>query len=71
MMTIYEVLADPTRRRILDLLRRLVGEAGITVVVVTHDPQTMDEADVIHELRDGELIDTRYKSARRSVAPLN
>ncbi|MBE2267174.1 MAG: winged helix-turn-helix transcriptional regulator [Anaerolinea sp.] len=29
MMTIYEVLADPTRRRILDLLReqpRLVGE---------------------------------------------
>ncbi|MBE2267072.1 MAG: ABC transporter ATP-binding protein [Anaerolinea sp.] len=64
-------LDSSTGRRILDLLRRLVGEAGITVVVVTHDPQTMDEADVIHELRDGELIDTRYKSARRSVAPLN
>ncbi len=64
-------LDSATGRRILDLIRRLVTDVHITVVVVTHDPQTMDEADVVHELHDGELIATRYKSARRSVAPLN
>lgn len=64
-------LDSTTGRRVLDLMRRLVIEAKITVVVVTHDPQTMDEADVVHELRDGQLIDTRYKSAKRSAAPLN
>lgn len=50
-----------TGRKILDLLRRFVEEQDITVVVVTHDPQVMEEADVVHELRDGRLIETRYK----------
>jgi len=50
-----------TGRRILDLLRRLVEERGVTLVVVTHDPQVMMEADVVHELRDGRLVDTRAK----------
>ncbi len=50
-----------TGRRILDLLRRLVEEHDITVVVVSHDPQVMQEADVVHELRDGKLMETRIK----------
>ncbi|MEP7293111.1 MAG: ABC transporter ATP-binding protein [Chloroflexota bacterium] len=53
-------LDSATGRRILDLLRRLVAEQHMTIVVVTHDPQVMLEADVVHELRDGHLIDTRY-----------
>ncbi len=50
-----------TGRRILDLLRLLVVEQGITLVIVTHDPQVMMEADIVHELRDGRLIETRLK----------
>lgn len=55
-------LDSQTGRRILDLLRRLVVERGITLVIVSHDPMVMAEADVVHELRDGKLIETRYKS---------
>ena len=50
-----------TGRRILDLLRRLVEERGVTLLIVTHDPQVMAEADVVHELQDGMLVDTRVK----------
>jgi putative ABC transport system ATP-binding protein len=56
-------LDSQTGRRILDLLRRLVNERGMTLAVVSHDPMVMAEADVVHELRDGKLIETRYKSA--------
>jgi putative ABC transport system ATP-binding protein len=50
-----------TGRKILDLLRRMVEERGVTLVIVTHDPQVMAEADIVHELQDGMLVDTRYK----------
>ncbi|NDJ76097.1 MAG: ABC transporter ATP-binding protein [Chloroflexi bacterium] len=50
-----------TGRRILDLLRRLVEERGVTLLIVTHDPQVMAEADIVHELRDGALVETRIK----------
>ena len=50
-----------TGRRILDLLRRLVTERGITLVIVSHDPQVRVEADMVHELRDGRLVETRIK----------
>ncbi len=55
-------LDSQTGRRILDLLRRLVTERQMTVVVVSHDPKVMDEADTVHELRDGHLIETREKA---------
>jgi|AMZC01.1.fsa_nt_AMZC01002420.1_4 putative ABC transport system ATP-binding protein len=50
-----------TGRRILELLRRMVEERGVTLVIVTHDPQVMAEADIVHELRDGRLVGTRVK----------
>jgi putative ABC transport system ATP-binding protein len=56
-------LDSQTGRRILDLLRRLVTERTITVVIVSHDPQVIREADIVHELRDGHLLDTRVKAA--------
>ncbi|MCC6804640.1 MAG: ABC transporter ATP-binding protein [Anaerolineae bacterium] len=52
-------LDHSTGRKILDLLRRIVVERGVTVVVVTHDPQVMEAADVIHELHDGSLSESR------------
>lgn len=54
-------LDSQTGRRILDLLRRLVAERGVTLLVVSHDPMVMGEADIVHELRDGKLIETRIK----------
>ena len=57
-------LDSQTGRRIIALLRRVVVEQGITVVIVTHDPQVMEEADVVHELHDGQLVETRYKEAQ-------
>jgi putative ABC transport system ATP-binding protein len=50
-----------TGRRILDLLRRLVEERGVTLLIVTHDPQVMAEADIVHELQDGQLVESRVK----------
>ncbi len=51
-----------TGRRILDLLRRLVEERGVTLLIVTHDPQVMAEADIVHEMGDGHLVDSRVKT---------
>lgn len=48
-----------TGLKIIDLLRRTVTEQNMTVVIVTHDPKVMQAADVVHELRDGRLIETR------------
>lgn len=50
-------LDSQTGRRVLDIMRRLVREQGVTIVAVTHDPQVMDEADVVHHLHDGRLVD--------------
>jgi putative ABC transport system ATP-binding protein len=52
-------LDGQTGRRILNLLRRLVQERDITMVIVTHDSQVMEEADLVYELRDGKLIDAQ------------
>ncbi|MBZ0277396.1 MAG: ATP-binding cassette domain-containing protein, partial [Anaerolineae bacterium] len=54
-------LDSRTGRSILNLMRRLVDEHHITLMIVTHDPQVMQEADIIHEMRDGRLIGTRGK----------
>jgi putative ABC transport system ATP-binding protein len=49
-------LDSVTGLKILALMRRFVEEFGITTVIVSHDPQVMNEADVIHTVRDGRLI---------------
>ncbi len=50
-------LDSATRDKIISLLRRTVIERKVTVVIVTHDPQVMREADRVFELRDGALLD--------------
>lgn len=52
-------LDTATRDKIINLLRRTVIERKVTVVIVTHDPQVMREADRVYELRDGALLDQR------------
>lgn len=48
-------LDSGTGQRIMDLLRSLVDEAGLAMVVATHDATLLAAADVAWELRDGQL----------------
>ncbi|MGQ0589845.1 MAG: hypothetical protein ACT4N8_09990, partial [Sphingosinicella sp.] len=43
-------------RRVLELLRRLGGESGTTVVLATHSDEAAAIADRILSLRDGKLV---------------
>jgi putative ABC transport system ATP-binding protein len=62
-------LDSQTGGGILTILRRLVEELGTTMVIVSHDPNVKEEADVVHELRDGEVIDTLYKGIVQGTTP--
>jgi putative ABC transport system ATP-binding protein len=44
---------------ILDLLGQLHREQGITIVLVTHDPEVAKRADRVIQLRDGSVLDDR------------
>ena len=48
-------LDSGTGRRMMDLLRALVDERGLSMLVATHDPTLLEDADVVHELVDGRL----------------
>lgn len=49
-------LDSASGRRIMELLRRLKDERGLTVVVVTHDPGVAQEADRIVQMLDGKVV---------------
>ncbi|MBK9123688.1 MAG: ABC transporter ATP-binding protein [Chloroflexi bacterium] len=46
-----------TGKKVLAVMRQLVDELGITLIVVTHDVQVRDTADVVIHLRDGRIVD--------------
>jgi putative ABC transport system ATP-binding protein len=48
-------LDSQTGRAVLSIMRRLVSEYGVTMVIVTHDPQVMSEANRVYTLSDGHL----------------
>ena len=48
-------LDSKTGREILDLFERLHTQRGITVIVVTHDPQVARRADRVVSIRDGRI----------------
>jgi len=43
-------------RAIMEVLRRLVDESGVSAVVSTHDPLLIEMADRLVELRDGAVV---------------
>ena len=43
-------------REVLELLARLSGDRGMTVLLVSHDPQAAAYADRVLELRDGRIV---------------
>ena len=52
-------LDSQTGKRVLDTMRDLTSKLSITLVIVTHDQLVMRNADIIHEMLDGQLIETR------------
>jgi putative ABC transport system ATP-binding protein len=49
-------LDSHTGRAVMDLLRGLVHDRGLTAVVATHDPALVAMADDVVDLRDGHLL---------------
>lgn len=45
--------------KIMELLKKMVREKGLTVIVVTHDPRIQKFADRIDYLEDGRIVDKR------------
>ena len=60
----YLILADEptgqldtaTGMGIIHLLREIVDRTGVTVVVASHDPLVWQAADLVYEMRDGEIV---------------
>ncbi|MFF0294102.1 ABC transporter ATP-binding protein [Kitasatospora sp. NPDC004615] len=50
-------LDSDTGMAIMELLRAVVRSEGVTALVATHDPQLMDLADRVLELRDGKIVE--------------
>jgi ABC-type lipoprotein export system ATPase subunit/ABC-type lipoprotein release transport system permease subunit len=50
-------LDTTTGSEVMDLLRDLNRERGVTLVIVTHDPEVAAYADRVVHLRDGEVIE--------------
>jgi putative ABC transport system ATP-binding protein len=60
---------DSHRARIvMEVLRRLVDERGVSVVVATHDPILIGMGDRVLELRDGVLSDANELPAATTAA---
>lgn len=49
-------LDEQTGRAVMELIRDLARQRGLTAVVATHDPVLMDRADRVVELRDGHVV---------------
>lgn len=56
-------LDSRTGEVVLETMRNLSDTFGVTLLIVTHDPNVMRAADLIYELRDGKLIDERIGAA--------
>lgn len=48
--------------RVMKLFRHLIEKEGLTIVMTTHDPNLMELGDVIYEMEDGELVESKRNS---------
>ncbi len=58
-------LDSETAHRVIDLMRRLKTELGVTFAFSTHDPKIMAEAEIIYRLEDGQV--KNVESVREKV----
>jgi putative ABC transport system ATP-binding protein len=50
-------LDTATGHQIIELLRYIVTETGITVVIASHDPKVIEAVDRVYSLQDGRLLE--------------
>ena len=62
-------LDTATGSNVIRMLKEIAYEAGITVVIASHDPNVIEMADVVYELKDGclQTSESRIKSEADSV----
>jgi putative ABC transport system ATP-binding protein len=60
-------LDQATAVRVIDLMKRLRDDLGVTFVFSTHDPKIMAEAEVIFHLRDGAVVEREERRVREHV----
>ena len=51
--------------RAFELLQNLVHEHGKALLLATHNPVIADACDWIHEMRDGRIVESHRRNARR------
>ncbi|HND69495.1 MAG TPA: ABC transporter ATP-binding protein, partial [Candidatus Obscuribacter sp.] len=59
-------LDSATSREIMGLFNRLVDE-GMTVIIVTHDPETASHARRVIKVRDGKIQEDSTREARHEI----
>jgi putative ABC transport system ATP-binding protein len=59
-----------TGQEIIDLLRSLNTERGVTIISATHDHKMLDVSDRIFHIRDGQLADVETRGEADAEAPL-
>jgi putative ABC transport system ATP-binding protein len=62
-------LDEETGRKVLSLLLTLVRDAGKGLVVATHNPEMIDQADRIIRIQEGGLVETPAREAGAVKAP--
>ncbi len=60
-------LDSETAHRVIDLMRKLKTDLGVTFVFSTHDPKIMAEAEIIYHLQDGQVKNVEKVRAREAV----
>jgi putative ABC transport system ATP-binding protein len=58
-------LDTKTSDEIMDLLQKLNTERGVTVLVITHEPDIADYAERVIAFRDGQVVEDRPVTKRR------
>jgi putative ABC transport system ATP-binding protein len=58
-------LDSETAHRVIDLMRQLKTELGVTFAFSTHDPKIMAEAEIIYHLEDGRVVNV--ENAKEAV----
>lgn len=53
-------LDSQSQENVLEIFKKL-AEAGKTVIIVTHNPEVADYADVVIKMKDGEVVETIEK----------
>src|SRR5262249_36957565 len=61
-------LDSETSVEVMDIFQRLNEERGLTIVLITHEPQVAEYASRIVRFRDGRVIcDERHRPARAAI----